>query len=183
MGWTIRHRVIDYEVIAPFHAQKRGSSLLADGVEVDSATAKYWESSTLTHGEAEFKVTWGPLDKVKSCRLIETLPDPEDPDGTRKEMTPLDPPAGSHAAGVEAFRRKHPALHASRRNAVAALQVTATILGLGLLFTQLLPRINWSWLPDISRPEWLRPPDWLRLPDWFDIPDIAWPAWLVDAVE
>ncbi len=85
---------------------------------------------------------------------------------------------------VAAFARRNPRLYASRHVVVAIAEVLAGILGVGAIFTFVIPNIDWSWVPwpsfDLS---WLRSlwPDWLSFnwlwPDWLSLRWL-WPSWL-----
>jgi hypothetical protein len=174
MEWSIQRAGVEYEVVAG--ADKRSSRLLADGEEVDSATAEYWESATLSHDDVTITVRWGPRNTVVSCDLV-------DADGRK---TPLIPPPGSKAARREAFARDHPTLFVVRRVGQAALEIVIGIVGVGALLGafigSLLPRINFSWipLPHVSAPHWLR---YLDIGHWIGRlglgwPDVGIPDWL-----
>lgn len=177
MGWTIRHDGTVYDIVAG--DDKRASRLLADGDEVDTQTAGYWESSTLTHDETTIKVSWGPRNQITDAVLI----------GPGDTRTPLTPPPGSRAAAREAFQREHPTLYVLRRTAVAGVEIVIGILGvgalLGVFLGSLLPRLDLSWIPTPSAPDWFRYLDigyWLgRLGlSW---PDIDIPDWIQAALE
>lgn len=56
------------------------------------------------------------------------------------------------------------------------------MLGIGVLLRSLLPRIDWSWLPEIPT-GWI--PDLSWIPDpfgwlWEKLPDVTLPAWVRD---
>ena len=166
MGWIIRRSGVEYEVVAA--DEKRTTLLLADGQEVDSATAEYWESATLRHGDVTITVRWGPRNTIISCDLV----DGDD------HKTPLVPPPGSKAAQREAFARERPTLFVVRRVSQAALEIVIGILGIGALlsafFGSLLPRLNLSWIP---HPHWSAP-GWLRYLDiahWLGKLGLSWP--------
>lgn len=102
---------------------------------------------------------------------------------------PSGPAPGSRKAKLAKLKRDHPVLYASRHVGVAVLEVVAGLLGLSVLLRTLLPRIDWSWvpwpdldlswIPDITKPEWLRYLDvvyWIRR--LVDLPDLSLPAWL-----
>jgi len=174
MDWTIQRSGVEYAVVTGDGTRR--SRLLADGKEVDSATAGYWESSSLQHGDIAITIRWGPRNRVASCDLVET-------DGRK---IPLIPPPGSKAARRESFAREHPTLFVVRRVGQAALEVIIGVLGIGAVlsafFGSLLPRLNMSWIPHphLSHPDWLR---YLDIAHWLgklglSWPDVGIPDWL-----
>jgi hypothetical protein len=87
--------------------------------------------------------------------------------GGRRTAVRFEPPQGTRAHRRWAWERRHPRLHAARHVAVAAAQVIAGVVGLGLLLA-MLPRIPWPDLPAIP---------------WPDLPDVTVPAWLRAVLE
>lgn len=164
MGWTIRHDGTTYEVETG--EDKRVSRLLADGDEVDTQTAGYWESSKLTHGDTTIKIAWGPRNDITSAVLL----------GPDDVKTPLVPPAGSRPAAREAFQREHPVLFVLRRTAVAGIEIVIGVLGIGALLGvflgSLLPRLDLSWIPKPSVPDWFR---YLDIGYWLGRLGLSWP--------
>lgn len=191
--YTIRHRGTAYAIETHSGEGPRLSRLHADGEQVDEQGAAYWEKARLSHGEVTFEVAWGPTNKVKDCVLVEKIL-MDGTDGPTEERTELDPPPGTPAARLAALKRDRPGLYASRRVLFAVGEVALAILGLGVLFRGLLPRIDWSWLPSLSVPGWLGETGaWVvrqakRLPDPLEwlvglVPDISWPSfpgWLAE---
>ncbi|HEY7717792.1 MAG TPA: hypothetical protein VH915_03460 [Pedococcus sp.] len=105
--------------------------------------------------------------------------------GGRRTAVPFEPPQGTRAHRRWAWERRHPRLHAARHVAVAAAQVIAGVVGLGLLLA-MLPRIPWPDLPAIPWPDLDLPripwPDLPAIP-WPDLPDVTVPAWLRAVLE
>lgn len=181
MGWTITRAGSALEVT---EAEGRTAILTADGVEVDSQTTGYWEKVTLRHGDLEIVAQWGPRNTLTQVHVL-------DADG---ERTLLAPPPGSRAERRERLAREHPVRFTLQRVGIAAAEIVIGILGIGALISVflrgLLPSINFSWLPNLSWPDWLHvsKPDWLRYLDpiyWLSKlglswPDIDLPSWLTD---
>lgn len=112
--------------------------LFVDGELVDEQRASRLARSYLQWEELKVIVQWGLSNaQVVKCVLVEATP-------VRHE-TPFLPPPGTHAARLAQFQRDHPVLYAMRHIAVAILQVTLPLLGLGLLLTALLPEIDLPW--------------------------------------
>ncbi|MEO3782085.1 hypothetical protein ABGB12_02055 [Actinocorallia sp. B10E7] len=86
----------------------------------------------------------------------------------RSVVTGFEPPAGTLARRLYEFRQRHPNVYALRHVANEMVVVTAAFLGISALVTafveRLLPRIDWSWLPDVRLPGWELP----------DLPDLDW---------
>lgn len=86
------------------------------------------------------------------------------------------------AARARAFGARHPKLYASRHVAVALAQTLGLVLGIGVVLRSLLPRIDWSWLPDVDVPtDWAPDLSWIPDPlgwlfQW--LPDIDVPGWV-----
>jgi hypothetical protein len=116
--------------------------------------------------------------------VVEALPKPLARFATA-ERHEFAPPPGSLAARLEAFRRDHPRLWASRHVALGAGKVVVALLGvaallrllvepvmtwLGAVLRGLLPAIDIPW-PDIDLPA-------IPWPD-IDLPDLRPPGWLL----
>lgn len=169
-SYTIEHDGVRYEVEAPVPDRLRTARLFADGAEVDEQQAKYWESASLTHDDTRVDVRWNARNRVSRCELVEIVP--SDDDKPVEEKPPLEPPPGTRAAKLARLQRERPGLYASRHVSKAVAEVAVALLGLGALFNLVLPRINWGFLPDISRP------DLPNLPG-VPLPHITMPEWLV----
>ena len=117
---------------------------------------------------------------IRRVRLVERA------EGARTTRIDFVPPAGTRARRRYDWHEQHPRLFAARHVLTTGLGMLIGLLGIGALvsafFRGLLPRIDWSWLPDfpdISAPDWLRyidPVYWISriLPDW------DWFGWIPD---
>ena len=126
------------------------------------------------------------------ARALAELPEPAAHlAGVRRHL--FEPPAGSRAARVLAFGRRHPRLYASRHVAGAVAKVLLGLLGVTVLLRSLLrPAVEWvrERVPDVDLPlvPWPELPripwpdiPWPDLPEipWPDLPDLHAPAWLL----
>lgn len=151
--------------------------LLVDGEVVDEQRKWRIDTVELAGDEVKVAVAWWWTGRPMHCDLLE----PSD-DGGRPHKVPFEPPAGTRAHRGWQLQQDRPGLYAARHIAIAVAQVAVTVLGLGVLLGSLLPRVDWSWVPDV-------PTDWIpdvSLPDWFDplgwlwdrLPDITLPGWV-----
>ncbi|HEY0606309.1 MAG TPA: hypothetical protein VGD58_25525 [Herpetosiphonaceae bacterium] len=141
--------------------------LVIDGQPVDEQQASLGDRTRLRWQQWTVLVQWGWWSgQVARCVLLEERDDREPQ------------PPGSRAARLAQFQREHPALYAARHVAIAVLQVSLPLLGIGALLLGLLPALDWSWLPDIGaffRALRLQIATWL--PD-IDLPFLDLRVWL-----
>ncbi|NYI05171.1 hypothetical protein [Allostreptomyces psammosilenae] len=207
--------------------RRNTARLLVDGHLVDERTAPRLGRVRLRSSEFTVLVEWWWLGRVATCALLLEPPGdgagqsdgenggsaPSDGDGPSDgehgdrggapaprrgpRKLPFEPPAGSRASRLARLKREHPALYASRHVAIAVLEVGLAVLGVGALLRALLPRIDWSFLPEIDlswipRPHldlpnplsWIPWPE-IDLPD-VDLPDIdlpALPGWISEIMD
>jgi hypothetical protein len=152
--------------------------LLVDGRAVDEQRKDRVDSTKLTADGIEVAVSWWWTGRVLRCELVEPA------HGGRPHKTPFEPPEGTRAHRLWQLQQDRPGLYAARHVALAAGQVLATVLGLGVLLGALLPRIDWSWLPDIPT-GWVPDAD---IPDplgwlWDRLPDVEVPGWVSAVAE
>lgn len=152
--------------------------LLVDGEPVAERTVRTLGTAVFELGEVEgdrrrdgavrervrVRLLWGG--RVRACDLVDTRARRRL--RRRSLVTGFEPPAGTPARRLYAFRQRHPNVYALRHVVNEMVVVTAALLGLSALVTafveRLLPRIDWSWLPDVRLPDWDLP----------DLPDLDW---------
>ncbi len=135
--------------------------LFIDGVPVDERKSAE-QKIRLEGGGLVVVVRLNWLDRISEILAVPLGTDPKRVD---EEGLAFSPPAGSHAARMQTFKREHPALYAAWHVVIAILQVLVGVLGIGALLRGLLPRVN---LPEIPLPD-------LPAIPWPDLPDIPWP--------
>ena len=158
-AYTLRDRGTDLRVetwVEPDEKQRNRARLLVDGTEVDEGASD--EIGNVDLGEDSghpTRVVWWWTGRVAKCLLVE----PGQGD-VRRRSVPYAPPAGTRAARVHAWGEKHPNLYAARHVVINVGGTVLAILGVSALlraiFGGLLPRIDFSWLPDLNAPEWLK---------------------------
>ncbi|GAB2844193.1 hypothetical protein GCM10022221_49390 [Actinocorallia aurea] len=184
-GYTLRDRGRNLAVELWAANGRQCALLLMEGRPVQARAARVLRSAAFELGEApagprearsrqrvKVRFLWGG--RAWACDLL-------DVHGRRRLwrspiVTRFTPPPGCRARRWHEIRERHPALYAMRHVVNEGIVMTAALLGIGALlsalFRHLLPRIDWSWLPD--------PPSW-DLPDW-DPPDLDWLSYALPIV-
>lgn len=170
--------------------------LFIDGQQIDEQHASLGDRTRFQWNGSAIVVQWGWWSgQVMKCVLVEE----RDPGNAQPKIdeTPFAPPPGTRAAKLAQFRHEHPALYAMRHVVRATLQVALPLLGLGALFTALLPQVDWAWaaelgvfiralrmqigawLPDVSLPlpsprAWIM---WIVTSPWF-----IWGKWILPII-
>ncbi len=165
--YSLRDRGVQLRVeiwAAPGERKPNRARLLVGEVEVESGVAD--EVGHLDLGQDAghpTRVVWWWTGHVAGCALVE----PGHGD-VRRRSVPYAPPAGTRAARVHAWGVAHPGLYASRHVVLQVVGTAIAILGISAIIrafiSELLPRIDFSWLPDFDLPEWLKyldPAYWL----------------------
>lgn len=177
--------------------------LSVDGEEVASGEGSALDTVKLADHDRRVRVDLLWKGRARAVELIDhgDGASPSDGDGFRvgrfgAVRVPFEPPPGTRAARVHAWRETHPRWWAARHVAIEVVAIAAASIGVGAvisaLFGSLLPRVDLGWLPDIEPPSWLRyldPFSWLGriLPDvdWFgwvpdvDLPELGWLKYVV----
>ena len=187
--YALRDHGQDLAVEVWVDGDRNRARLLVDGEERAAGDADLVGSLVLEDAPRTVRVAWWWRGRVGACDLLEPAEGLGGAVTRRRLRTPFAPPAGTRAARLHAFAEEHPRLHAARHVVVAGGGVLVAVLGIGALVSalvnRLVPRIDWSWLPDWRPPAWVRylsPGYWLRrlLPDW-GLPDWDLLGWLPDA--
>ncbi|HEY0734495.1 MAG TPA: hypothetical protein VGD69_06290 [Herpetosiphonaceae bacterium] len=183
--YTLDHAGQRIEVEVTAAGLTNTARLLIDGQPVAEQQASLGDRTRLRWQQWTVLVQWGWWSgQVARCVLFEEHDDSE-PQPQSKGIV-FAPPPGSRAARLAQFQREHPALYAARHVAIAVLQVTLPLLGIGALILGLLPAIDWAWLSDIGaffRSLRLQIGAWLPSIDlpFFDLRDWlrSWIVWIV----
>jgi hypothetical protein len=196
-AYTLRDRGTELRVetwVAPGEKKPNRARLLVDGTEVESGVAD--EVGHLDLGQQAghpTRVVWWWTGRVAGCALVE--PGRGD---VRRRSVPYAPPAGTRAARVHAWGVAHPGLYASRHVVLQVVGTAVAIPGVSVIVrafvSRLLPRIDFSWLPDFHPPAWLEyvdptyylaplfrwvPPLLDRLLVWIPDVDLGWAKYVV----
>ncbi|MFD1858837.1 hypothetical protein EHW97_05330 [Aeromicrobium camelliae] len=185
LTWTLRDRRRELSV----HDDGNGCVRLeVDGELLEERTGELLDDLTLELGpvddvEQTVRVHLGVR---KQVRRVEMREKPADEDEARPLVVPFVPPPGTKARRRYDLQEAHPRLYAARHVAGSIGGILIGILGVGALvsafLSQFVPRIDWSWLPDLPD---ISPPSSLRYIDplyWLSrvLPDWDWFGWLPD---
>lgn len=202
-AWHLRDHGRDLLVEAWVQGGRNHARLLVDGTERATGDADAIGDVWLTDDDRPVKVAFWWRGRIASCELREAQGEDVDPtegwspmSRLRVHRVPFTPPANTRAARRHAWREEHPRLWATRHVVIQVVTILAAVLGISALLSALLgklvPAIDWSWLPDVTVPEWLKylnPSYWIGriLPDWdwfgwipdWDMPDLGWLKYVV----
>ncbi|WP_106399691.1 hypothetical protein [Actinocorallia populi] len=177
--YTLRDRGRELAVAAWRSGRRQRARLLVDGEPVGDRVVGPLRTAVFELGRAaderarggavrqrvRVRFLWGG--RVWACDLVET------PVKRRRRgsvVTGFVPPEGTLVHRRHAFQERHPNVYALRHVVNEVVVVTAALLGLSALvtafFERLVPRIDWSWLPEFRLPDW-------DLPDMPDV-DLDW---------
>jgi hypothetical protein len=158
-AYTLRARGAELRVetwVATGEKKPNRARLLIDGAEVEEGRAD--EIGHVDLGKEAghpTRVAWWWTGRVASCALVEP-----GHGEVRTRSTPYAPPPGTRAARLHAWGEAHPTLYAARHVVFQVVGTAAAVLGIGALIqafiTQLLPRIDLGWLPELDPPDWLK---------------------------
>lgn len=173
-GWTLRDRRRKLAV----HDDDGTVQVTLDGEELEARAAGVLDDFSVDLGsvdgvEQKIRVMLGLRKQLRRVTLVER--GEGDP---RPLITWFEPPEGSKARRGYEFREAHPKLYAARHVASTAAGILIGLLGIGAIVSAflrgLLPRIDWSWLPDLPD---ISPPDWLKYIDPLRWLAKLWPDW------
>jgi hypothetical protein len=155
--YTVRDRESELAVETWYDGRNR-ARLLVDGHVVDAAdTSDVGRVELVSPAAHRVHVAWWWRARVAACMLVTEPSDEGRPAGERGRTVPFRPPPGLGRRWHD-VRSRHPVLYAARHVVAAVGGVLVAVLGIGALVRALLPRVDWSWLPeiDVHVPEWLR---------------------------
>ncbi|OUZ07649.1 hypothetical protein BHE97_16245 [Aeromicrobium sp. PE09-221] len=181
--WTLRDRRRDLIIENIGGGAVRAT---CDGELIEERSAGAFDDTEIGLGTVDDDIEQTVLIGLNARRSIRSVRLVECSAGTGTTRIDFVPPAGTRARRRYDWRERHPHLFAARHVLTTGLGMLIGLLGISALlsafFRGLLPRIDWSWLPDLPD---ISPPDWLRYIDpvyWISrlLPDWDWFGWLPD---